>query len=453
MCGIIGISDGDSTQVYAGLYALQHRGQDSCGILTYDKEEFYLKKAPGLVTEAFTENSLRELKGNMGIGQVRYPTVGGDFSRDAQPFFSTSPVSIGIAHNGNIANYAKIRKKVGKLTSWCDVEVILNILANELSAEKDIFAAVASVMSQVNGAYSVVSIVDKVGMVVFRDPFAIRPLVEGEGVFASESVALDIIGKKLEGDVKPGECIVINDGSVERRRLVKEKPRHCMFEYVYFSRPDSIVEGKSVYEVRVNMGRELAKKWDKDADVVVPVPDTARAAAFGFSEETGIPYREGLIKNRYVGRTFIMPSQSSRENAVRIKLNPIKNVLKGKKVVLVEDSVVRGTTSKNLIDLVRSAGAKEVHFAVSCPPIRWPCFYGIDMTRKGELFAANVEDAEKELAKKIGADSVIYQTLDGLKKAIGIPNLCTACIDGNYPTDVSFLLNNHKEGKRPYEED
>lgn len=451
MCGIVGISQGSSREVYAGLYALQHRGQDSCGILTYDNKEFYIQKSPGLVTEAFTRDNLQNLPGSIGIGHVRYPTIGSDFTRDAQPFFSTSPVKIGISHNGNIANYAELRKKVGKLTSWCDVEIILNILANEISSEKDVFAAVASAMSQLNGAYSVVSIIEGEGLVVFRDPFGIRPLVEGERMFASESVALDIVGRKLERDVKPGECIVVSDGAVERRRLVKEKPRHCMFEYVYFSRPDSIVEGKSVYQVRVNLGRELGKRWERDADVVVPVPDTARAAAFGFSEVTGIPYREGLIKNRYVGRTFIMPDQSTRENAVKVKLNPIRDVLEGKKVVLVEDSVVRGTTSKNLIDLIRSAGAKEVHFAISSPPIRWPCFYGIDMTTRKELFAANVKDAEKALAKKIGADSVLYQTVEGLKKAIGLPGLCTACLDGNYPTDVSYLLERENKGKRPYE--
>ncbi|MCD4739744.1 amidophosphoribosyltransferase [archaeon] len=449
MCGIVGVSDGDSTQVYAGLYALQHRGQDSAGILSYNGN-FHLKKNKGHVWESFTKDSLKELSGRKSIGQVRYPTIGTDFERDAQPFFIESPEKMGIVHNGNLANYSELRKEY-TLSSWCDVEVLLHMLSKHLKITKDPFISVEETMKEANGAYSALTLLKDGSMIVFRDPNALRPLVHGEGMYASESIALDIIGKKLEGDIKGGECVLINDNHVERKQLIKEQPRYCMFEFVYFSRPDSVLQGKSIYEVRLELGKELAKKFDKTADVVIPVPDTSRAAAFGFSIESGIPYREGIIKNRYVGRTFIMPDQSTRENAVKFKLNTIKSEINGKRVVLVDDSVVRGTTCKNLVNLIRNAGAKEVHFAISCPPIRWPCFYGIDMTQKSELFAANVKDAEKTLAEKIGADSVIYQSIDGLKNAIGLKTLCTACLNGDYPTDVSTLLARQGNGKRPYE--
>lgn len=450
MCGIVGVHQGNSKQVYAGLYALQHRGQDSTGILSFDDGQFNLWKDRGLVSEVFTEEAFRKLSGNTAIGQVRYPTIGSDFKRDAQPFFIESPLKMGIVHNGNIANYSKLRKEY-TLSSWCDVELLLHMLVKELKNNDDVFDSVEEVMKEANGSYSTLCLLEDGSLLAFRDPFALRPFVHGGGMFASESIALDLVGKELEGDVRGGECILMKDGEVEKKQLVKETPRHCMFEFVYFSRPDSVQQGKSVYEIRFNLGRELAKRFDKEADVVVPVPDTSRAAAAGFSKETGIPYREGLIKNRYVGRTFIMPDQTCRESAVKFKLNPIKSELKGKRVVLIEDSVVRGTTSKNLVKLVRSAGAKEVHFLISCPPIRSPCFYGIDMTQRGELFASGVEDPEKELAEKIGADSVIYLSLDGLKRAIGLKGLCTACINCDYPTDVCSLLKNQGNGKRPYE--
>ena len=339
-----------------------------------------------------------------------------------------------------------------KITSECDVEIILHLLAEELKKEKDVFNAVENIMKELNGSYSVVAISPEYGFIVFRDPHAIRPLVLSENGAASETVALDMINERVIRDVKPGECVVMNDGGMESKQLVKKEPKHCMFEWVYFSRPDSTIENRSVYEVRVALGRELAKIWDKDADVVIPVPDTSRAAAIGFSEETGIPYREGFIKNRYVGRTFIMPKQTKRIDAVRIKLNPIIREVKNKRIALIDDSIVRGTTCGNLIKLLKNAGAKEVHFLVSCPPIRFPCFYGIDMTRKKELIAQKFkpDELEEKLAKMIGADSVTYQTIEGLKRAIGVKGLCAACLDGNYPTDVSSLLKRKGE-KRPYE--
>ncbi len=456
MCGIVALSNGDvPSRLYYGLYSLQHRGQDSCGIASYDyaNKKFRMVRDQGLVADVFDEQSLENLEGNVGIGQVRYPTIGSNFKQDAQPVILKGSPSIAMAHNGNIANYAELVKSLTiRPKNSCDVEAILDLMGEEKKKEGDIFSAVQATMERLNGAYSVVAIVPGDGLIVFRDPHAIRPLVLGEHSAASESVALDIMGEKVVDDVGPGECIVISEGSMERRSLMPKEKRHCVFEWVYFSRPDSTIEKKSVYNVRLRLGEELARHWDKSVDVVVPVPDTARATALSFAQRIGVPYREGLIKNRYVGRTFIMPSQGIRENAVRVKLNPIISEVRGKSIAVVDDSIVRGTTSRKLVRLLRNAGASEVHLVSAFPPIRSPCFYGIDMTRNSELAASKFkpEDVEEGMAKLIGADSVTYQTVEGLKRAIGLPGLCTACIDGDYPTDVSALLK--KAGnKRPYE--
>jgi amidophosphoribosyltransferase len=465
MCGIIGrVNTGNvAANLYTALYGLQHRGQDSTGIATYDSENnaMRIRKSRGTVVDALKdEKAYTGMDGDMGIGQVRYPTVGSDFERDAQPFMFETPFMVAMAHNGNVANYAELRKEIGKtrnIQSWCDVELILHLFTLEMIREKkDIFAAVENVMNQVNGSYSVVSLVEGEGMVAFRDPHAIRPMVMGKSTIASESVALDMLGDPLLRDIKPGECLLMCKDCVEKRCLTKGKPAHCMFEWVYFSRPDSVVEGKSVYDARFRLGQELAKIWGGDADVVMPVPDTARSCALGFSDESGIPDREGLIKNRYVGRTFIMP-KGSRGQAVGLKFNPIKKEIKDKKVILVDDSIVRGNTSRKMLKLVRDAGAKEVHMMISSPPIRWPCFYGIDMTTKEELIASRYNDDEvaRTIAEKIGADSVTYQTVEGLVRAIDLKGkLCLACLNGEYPTNVDEILEKDKmndERRRPYE--
>ncbi len=454
MCGIVGLTNGDvANKVYYGLYSIQHRGQDACGIASYDSanDRFRLQKDRGLVSDVFNPQTLENLFGGMGIGHVRYPTIGGNDKNDAQPFVYNKNLSM--VHNGNIANYVQILKVLDqKPVSTCDLEVILNLMGQELEKTKDIYHAVESTMNQLNGSYSVIAMVPNEGLVVFRDPHAFRPLILSRNGAASESVALDIMGEEVIDDVKPGECVIINDGTMERKTLVDKGARHCMFEWVYFSRPDSTIEKKSVYEVRLRLGKELAKQWDKTVDVVIPVPDTSRATALSFANEIGVDYREGLIKNRYVGRTFIMPEQGLRETAVKVKLNPIITEIKGKKVAVVDDSLVRGTTSKKLVKLIRNAGATEVHLIIACPPLKWPCFYGIDMTKKSELIASQFPDheVERELAKLTGADSVTYLTIDGLRNAIGIKGLCTACLDGDYPTDVSTLLEKQGE-KRPYE--
>ncbi|MFC2174526.1 amidophosphoribosyltransferase [archaeon] len=454
MCGIVALSNGDvAYKLYYGLYSIQHRGQDSCGITTYDpsNKRFRMRKKQGLVSNVFSKQEIENLYGQLGIGHVRYPTIGGDFERDAQPFVYNKEMTL--AHNGNIANYMDVVKGLNiKPGSMCDSEAVMNLLAQEMKSEGGLMPGLEAMMNKLNGAYSVVAIIPGEGLVIFRDPHAIRPLILSKHGAASESVALDIMGEEVVDDVKPGECVVIKDGEMERKTILSKEPRHCMFEWVYFSRPDSTIENKSVYRVRLRLGKELAKQWDHDVDVVMPVPDTARATALRFARAIDVPFREGLIKNRYVGRTFIMPAQELRETAVKLKLNPIIREIKDKRVAVVDDSIVRGTTSRKIVKLIRDAGAKEVHFVVACPPIKWPCFYGIDMTKKSELAASKYEDVEKEMAEKIGADSVTYLTVKGLRRAIGLNGLCTACLDGNYPTDVSALLEKKGE-ERPYEVD
>ncbi len=453
MCGIIGLVNGNISQkIYLGMCSLQHRGQDTCGMLTCDKGDsrFRMHKAEGKAFESFTDQSLKNLAGNMGIGHLRYPTVGGGGLNDAQPFVVENNMNIGLAHNGNVANFSEIRNNLKtKMKSMCDGELILNYLVDSMKEERDIFDAVENIMNGINGAYSTLAISPKEGLIVFRDPHAIKPLVLSKNGAASENVALDIIQEEVIRDVKPGECVIIDDGEIkESRQLVPKEKRHCMFEWVYFSRPDSTLENISVYETRLKLGRELAKQFNHEVDVVVPVPDTSRTSALGFSEELKVPMREGLIKNRYIARTFIMPSQGTREMMVNVKLNPIIKELRGKRVALVDDSIVRGTTSKKLIKQVRKAGADEVHFVVACPPIKYPCYYGIDMCKKEELLAGNKNI--EEITKELGADSVTYQSIDGLKKSIGTNDLCMACLNADYPTDCSKLLNRTCAG-RPYE--
>jgi len=437
-----------SAMIYNGLIALQHRGQESSGISVLNESDIHLKKFNGLVTDSVSLPLISKLKGRIGIGHVRYSTVGSTGMRDAQPFMLNHPKhGLVLAHNGNTVNYANLRKELkenGKyLNSNCDAEIMLNILAEELTNTKDLEDAVLGVMERVEGAYSTIAFTGDGKLLAFRDPNGLRPFCFGGNkdvkMFASESVALQINNLELNSDVKPGELIIANeDGKIQRREVLPCKnTSHCMFEYVYFSRPDSILDGRCVYDARVELGKSLAKTYSSDADLIVPVPDTSRPAAEGISQVTGLPVAEGLMKNRYIHRTFIMPSQEMRDNAVKMKLNPVKSILKDKHIILVDDSIVRGTTSKKIVNLVKGAGAKKVDIWITCPPITSPCFYGVDIATHGELIAFN--NKVSEIEKIINANKLCYQTIEGLVKAIGLKKseLCMACLTGEYPTPMA----------------
>ena len=460
MCGVIGIhnSENIAQELYNGILLLQHRGQDSCGILTVDKDSIYINKYQGLVSEVFTEQSLKQFKGKTGIAHVRYPTIGSSSIQDAQPFYLNYPLGIGIVHNGNVINYQEIKQQLKKnkriVTSKCDVEIILNVLAEELlnkttsNSFELIKQAVTNVFQRVNGGYSVITVSADNRLVAFRDPKGIRPLImaqKGNAIaFSSETVPLEFLGYDIIRDVQPGEIIYIDrKGKIHSEILTQEKPAHCMFEWVYFARPDTVIEKLSVYEARRNLGKQLAKEIKKknlEIDVVMPVPDSSRPSALACAEILGKPYREGLIKNRYSQRTFIMPTQELRENAVKFKLSPVVKEIKNKSILLIDDSIVRGTTSKKIIKMLKQAGAKEIHFAVSCPGIKYPCFYGVDMSTEEELIASN--KTNEQIQKYIEADSLTYQTIEGLKNAIPL-RICTACLNGNYPTDIKKYSNDY----------
>jgi len=448
-CGVFGIysfrKDEVSLLVYNGLVAIQHRGQDSAGIATFDGRTIHLKKGMGLTSEVITEDDLLTLKGSVGIGSVRYPTVGTSSLRDAQPFKVDLPrEGIALAHNGNLVNFVALKDELARggtpLLSQCDSEIILKVLADELNRTEDVFLAVSKLMKRLEGAYCEVVLTGRGELIAFRDPHGFRPLCFGRNddciIFASESVALDINDVELTEQVKPGEVILVTEKGIERRLVAKSMKRHCMFEYVYFSRPDSVLDAGSVYDSRVKLGGNLAKSHPAKADVVVPVPDTSRPAAEGFSRQSGIRIEEGLIKNRYIMRTFIMPEQRIRDEAIKKKLNPLKTVLGGKRVVVIDDSIVRGTTTNKLVKLLKDAGAKEVHVRITCPPIISPCFYGIDISNHEQLIAFRCKGNVEEIRKILSADSLGYQTIEGLVDAIGIgkENLCMACLNEDYPT-------------------
>ena len=464
-CGIVGAvsTDGDvARNIWLALLALQHRGQEACGIYTLERSRFYHKKQLGLVG---TIESFNDLKGDIGIGHTRYSTVGQPATQDtyadpqkiedfAQPYFSDRPKGgITLCHNGNLVNFPQLcneMRSTGTFLSQatCDAEVMLKILANQLSDEGALDKAVGKCMAKFEGAYSVVALTGKGELFAFRDPNGFRPLCFGESddlaMFVSESAALDINGIHTYSNVKPGEIVVVReDRSITRTQLV-EQDHHslCMFEYVYFTRPDSTIDGKDVYTTRIKLGRNLARTYRTHADVIVPVPDTARPAAEGISRETGIPVVEGLIKNRYIGRTFIMPGQKKRDKAVRLKLNPVRPVIQGKNVLLVDDSIVRGTTMSKIVSLLKEAGANRVEVWITCPPIKSPCFYGIDMPTHSELIASSKQT--DEIRAIIGADELCYQTIDGLVDAIGFPKneTCLACLTGIYPTPLAQKIAN-----------
>lgn len=470
MCGIVGIVARDSVNqaLYDGLTVLQHRGQDAAGIVTCHDGRLYLRKSRGLVRDVFETRHMLELIGNMGIGHVRYPTAGCSSSAEAQPFYVNSPYGVTLAHNGNLTNSETLKNELFRddlrhVNTESDSEVLLNVFAHELQrlgklsvGPEDIFHAVRRVHERCRGAYAAVAMITGVGIVGFRDPHGIRPLVFGkrmsergsEYVLASESVAIDVLGYKLVRDVRPGEAVFISvEGTLTTRECALDwSHAPCIFEYVYLARPDSIIDGISVHKARMRMGEALARKvrrlWpEHDIDVVIPIPDTSRSAALQLAHELGIKYREGFIKNRYIPRTFIMPGQGMRRKSVRQKLNAIDLEFRGRNVMLVDDSIVRGTTCRQIIEMARDAGAKKVYFASAAPPVRHPNVYGIDMPSVDELIAYN--RSVDEVARLIGADWLVYQDLEDLIAAAhkGNPEVGefdASCFSGEYVTgDVS----------------
>lgn len=468
-CGLIGAVNsqgGVARNLWLGLLALQHRGQEACGIYTLNKARFHHKKQLGLIGGFEDFNGL---EGNLGLGHVRYSTVGqpADVFKStepqkieefAQPYFSDRPKGgIALCHNGNIVNFPQLcrdlREEGTFLSATCDAEVMLKILANELSNGGDVESTVRNCAARFEGAYSILALTGSGELIAFRDANGFRPLCFGEKngllMFASESVALDINGIRNFSTVLPGELVIARENERPVRKQLIDQNHHarCMFEYVYFSRPDSTIDGKDVYLVRIKLGRNLARTYKTHADVIVPVPDTARPAAEGISLETGIPVLEGLIKNRYVGRTFIMPRQEGRDNAVRLKLNAVRAVVHGKNVLLVDDSIVRGTTMGKIVNLIKEAGAKRVEVWVTCPPIKSPCFYGIDMATHKELIAST--KAVDQIRQAVGADALCYQTNKGLLDAIGFSEkeTCLACLTGQYPTPLAQKIANEMQGR------
>ncbi len=482
MCAIIGIVASSSVNqaLYDGLTVLQHRGQDAAGIVTCDSSgKFYLRKDNGLVRDVFRSRHMLNLRGNMGIGHVRYPTAGCATSAEAQPFYVNSPFGIALAHNGNLTNASQLKQDMfledrRHINTDSDSEILLNVFAHELQEQgklkisaQDIFNAVAGVHRRCRGSYAVVAMISGHGIVGFRDPFGIRPVVFGkrdtdkgtEYMIASESVALDGLGFQRIRDIAPGEAVFIDlEGGIHIQQCA-ENPVYspCIFEYVYLARPDSIIDDVSVYKARLRMGDKLADKilreWpDHDIDVVIPIPDTSRTAAMQLANRLGVTYREGFIKNRYIGRTFIMPGQKQRKKSVRQKLNPIDLEFKRKTVLLVDDSIVRGTTSQQIIQMAREAGARKVYFASASPPVRYPNVYGIDMPAASELIAHGRNDAE--VAEAIGADKLIFQDLSDLIESVrkGNPKLerfDASVFTGEYVTgDIGKDYLDHLEQRR-----
>ncbi|WP_423793197.1 amidophosphoribosyltransferase [Methanocaldococcus indicus] len=449
MCGIFGIYSYEnlnvSKKIYYGLFALQHRGQEGAGIAVSDGKNIGYYKNIGLVTEVFKDDILQNLFGHIGIGHVRYSTTGIKSVENCQPFVVKSSFGqIAIAHNGDIVNSEELRIELEKkghiFTSTSDSEVIAQLLVRELLKTDDRIEAIKNVLDKLVGAYSLLIMFEDC-LVAVRDKHGFKPLCigeDGENIYvSSEDCALTTLDVSFLKDVQPGEIVVINKDGMESYKISNNnKATTCMFEYIYFARPDSTIDGISVYKVRRDIGKMLAKEHPVSADLVSPIPDSGNAFAIGFAEESNIPYYEALIKNKYTGRTFILPSQNERELAVRLKLAPVRSLLENKRVVLVDDSIVRGTTSKRIVNMVRKVGAKEVHLRIGCPRIISPCYYGIDMATKEELIAHN--KSLEEIRKKLGVDSIGYISIEGLLKAIGRKDLCLACLTGEYPTEINF---------------
>lgn len=481
MCGILGVFAKTPVNqlLYDGLMVLQHRGQDAAGIATAEGNNFHLHKGPGLVRDVFRTRNMRALPGNMGVAHVRYPTAGSAYNfAEAQPFYVNSPFGIMLAHNGNLTNSEELKQQMflsdkRHINTNSDSEVLLNVLAHELSKLTQnqnscdnadlvnlIFQAVCGVHKRCQGAYAVVAMIAGIGLLAFRDPHGIRPLIFGknadnEYLIASESVALDTLGFDVIRDVAPGEAIFIDMQNILHTKQCCDAAKNlspCIFEYVYLARPDSVIDGVSVYEARLNMGELLAEKVKQivplnEIDVVIPIPDSSRPSAMQLAATLNIPFREGFVKNRYVGRTFIMPGQTVRKKSVRQKLNTCGQEFKNKKVLLVDDSIVRGTTSREIVEMARESGAVKVYFASAAPPVRFPNVYGIDMPTRSELIATGKND--EQIAKEIGADALIYQDIEAMKAAITkvnpqITNFESSCFDGCYITgniDAEYLDN------------
>lgn len=478
MCGVVGVlaNTAVNQEIYDALTIIQHRGQDAAGIMTCDHSRIFLRKSNGLVRDAIRKNHMLRLSGNMGIGHVRYPTAGTESALESQPFYVNSPYGIGFVHNGNLINTTELAEDLQQtdlrhLNTNSDSEVLLNVLAYELQrvggahlAVPSLFQAMKSVYARVSGAYAAIAMICGYGILAFRDPHGIRPLVYGKRetasgtdyMVASETIALDVLGYKLIGDVAPGEAIFIDlEGNIHRKICAKSVSHSpCIFEYIYLARPDTVIDNIPVYKARINMGKKLADKIlrerpDHDIDVVIPIPDTSRTSALALAQVLGVDYSEGFVKNRYIGRTFIMPGQSVRRNSVRLKLNAMKEEFKGKNVLLVDDSIVRGTTSGEIIQMARDVGAKKVYFASAAPEVRFPNVYGIDMPNAAELIAH--DKTVDEISQVIGADWLIFQELQDVYDAINEAAKCSndkieqfedSIFTGNYITgdvDQNYL--------------
>ena len=485
MCGIVGVvSNAPVNQlIYDALLLLQHRGQDAAGIVTQQERKFFMHKAKGMVRDVFRTRNMRSLPGNCGLGQVRYPTAGNAFSEEeAQPFYVNAPFGIVLVHNGNLTNAKVLKKNLfdddhRHINTESDSEVLLNVLAHEIERmtrglplqPSDLFKAVTNLHRRVKGSYAVVAMIAGHGVLAFRDPFGIRPLCMGRGkdtvMLASESVALEGTNHVFDRDIAPGEAVFIDlEGRVHSEQCA-ERPRlnPCIFEFVYLARPDSVMDGISVYQARLNLGETLAKRVistvpPNEIDVVIPIPESSRPSAANLAQLLGLPYREGFVKNRYVGRTFIMPGQSVRKKSVRQKLNAISSEFKGRNVLLVDDSIVRGTTSREIVQMARDAGALKVYLASAAPPVRYPNVYGIDMPTATELVAHGRTVAE--IQHLIGCDALIYQEVEGMKNAIGklntkIAGFDASCFDGVYVTgdiaagDIARLNAGRVSGEDP----
>jgi amidophosphoribosyltransferase len=467
MCGIAGIYSHKSVaaELYDCIIHLQHRGQDAAGIMTYD-DRMHKEKGMGLAKEIFNEENMNLLTGNIGISHNRYPTHGGFSHGEVQPFWTSVPYGIALAHNGNLTNYRELAEEITKqdsryLNTNSDTEVLLHLFADQLHEDKPpesseeffklLCGAVSTIFNRVKGAYSVTAMIIGKGLVVFRDPNGIRPLVKGERsngnggkdfIFASENSMFYSLGYEPKGTVLPGELIYVNNkGQVFNKRLVQKEFNPCIFEYVYFARPDATLNDVSVYRARLRMGQNLAQAWkekhpEKNPDIVIPAPSTANTAALSFAHELGVRYSEGLYKNTFIGRTFIMPGQVERKKSVKYKLVPQELEIRDKKVLIMDDSIVRGNTSREIVRMLRDFGAREVYFAVACPPVKSPCFYGVDMPTRDELIAGN--KSEKEIEKYLEVDTLLYQEIDSLVEAVTrkgdhhIDRPCMACLDGQY---------------------
>ena len=491
MCGIVGVvSNAPVNQlIYDALLLLQHRGQDAAGIVTQQERKFFMHKAKGLVKDVFRTRNMRGLPGNCGLGQVRYPTAGNAYSEEeAQPFYVNAPFGIVLVHNGNLTNAHALKNELFSadhrhINTESDSEVLLNVLAHEIEyttrglplKPADVFAAVRNVHKRIKGSYAAIALIAGHGVLAFRDPFGIRPLCMGRSsdasntvMLASESVALEGTSHTFERNIEPGEAVFIDlQGKVHAEQCA-EAPVHnpCIFEFVYLARPDSVMDGISVYQARLNLGEALAKRVistvpPNEIDVVIPIPESSRPSAAQLAQLLGLPYREGFVKNRYVGRTFIMPGQSVRKKSVRQKLNAIASEFKGRNVLLVDDSIVRGTTSQEIVQMARDAGARKVYLASAAPPVRFPNVYGIDMPTATELVAHN--RSVEEIRQIIGCDALIYQDVDGMKNAIGklsnkIKGFDASCFDGVYVTgditaDDIARLNESRVGGDENEDD